>query len=102
MQNDVTSVRHSWTSFPRGFQPTNKFPSLRKASHSNPRPLFQTACKMMSRQCVVAGPVSAKKAQMYTTYIEFSFKKITNNTLYSSSLVTSKRIVLDFERSMVG
>ena len=28
---------------------------------------FQTACKMMSRRCVVAEPVSLNKTNMYTT-----------------------------------
>ena len=40
------------------FQQTTHSPSLRKAFHSNPRPLFfQTACQLTSRRCIIAGPV---------------------------------------------
>ena len=53
-------------SFPPPALLANKQPSLWKASLSYPRPLFQTACKMTLRQCVVAGPVSSKK-QLYNT-----------------------------------
>ena len=33
---------------------------LRESFTSNPRPLFQTECKMMSRRCIIAVAVSAK------------------------------------------
>ena len=40
---------------------TKHYPSLRKASRSNPCPFFQTACEMTSRRCFFAWPVSTKK-----------------------------------------
>ena len=43
-------------------QPTLSLPP--ESSRNNPRPLFLTAGKMTSQQCIVAGPVSAKN--MYT------------------------------------
>ena len=60
------------------FQPKNDSPSLWKASCSNP-------CKMMSRRCIVAGTVSAKK-QMYTTSILNEWKLRLDSNIDSKSL----------------
>ena len=59
--------------FPPLFKPTKHSPSLQKASRRNPRPLFQTACEMMSRWCVVAWPVSAKKTNCILLSLNYDY-----------------------------
>ena len=70
-----TSVFQYWyfPFCPLCFQQKANSPSLLKASRSNPHPFFQTAFKMTSCRCIVAGPVSAQKSNVYYFLIGMFF-----------------------------
>ena len=79
--------------FPPVFQPTKHSPSLRKASRSNPSPLFSNCMQndfTSMSWCVVAWPVSAKN-QLYTTRLVFE-KTYCRQILHDTCLIIISKL----------